>query len=168
MKFYRNISPENVIFYIAHRLLVAATAATAWLKIIRIVHLPSCDFSDTSRCNLAQLHGTHTQTCLSLFPKPFSFHWKQNGLLMKKWRKCQLSSKRSLTNCGVLSQWKCFYQNESCLSRPHPPLSYEERSEQGRQLSFWRKALNLMAHYTVIKDQPIKSFKKTRETSCWT
>ena len=69
MKFYPEISPENVILYIAYRLLVAATAATAWLKIIRIVHLPSCDFSDTSKCNLAQLHGTHTQTSLSLFPE---------------------------------------------------------------------------------------------------
>ena len=29
-----------------------------------------------------------------------------------------------------------FHQNESCPSCPHPPSSYEERREQGRQLSF--------------------------------
>ena len=31
---------------------------------------------------------------------------------------------------------KTFHQNESCLSCPHPPSSYEGRREQGRLLSF--------------------------------
>ena len=31
---------------------------------------------------------------------------------------------------------RVFHQNESCLSCPHPPLNYEGRREQGRQLSF--------------------------------
>ena len=31
---------------------------------------------------------------------------------------------------------RVFHQNESCLSCPHPPLSYEGRREQNRQLSF--------------------------------
>ena len=46
-------------------------------------------------------------------------------------------------NEGVFAclQWcpikvRDFHQNESCPSCPHPPSSYEERREQGRQLSF--------------------------------
>jgi len=41
-----------------------------------------------------------------------------------------------------------FHQNESCPSCPHPPSSYEERREQGRQLSFWWKSLTLIGHYS--------------------
>ena len=42
------------------------------------------------------------------------------------------------------------HQNESCLSCLHPPLSYEGRREQGRQLSFWWKTLNLIGHYGIF------------------
>ena len=40
---------------------------------------------------------------------------------------------------------RVFHQIESCLSCLHPPLSYEARREQGRQLSFDEK-LNLIGH----------------------
>ena len=39
------------------------------------------------------------------------------------------------------------YQNERCLYCLHPPLSYEGRREEGRQLSLWWKTLNLIGHY---------------------
>ena len=51
---------------------------------------------------------------------------------------CSLLSSRKKNN---YIQWcpikvRDFHQNESCPSYPHPPSSYEERREQGRQLSF--------------------------------
>ena len=45
---------------------------------------------------------------------------------------------------------RVFHQNESCLSCLHPPSSYEGRREQGRQLSFWWKTLNLIGHYGTL------------------
>ena len=47
---------------------------------------------------------------------------------------------------------RVFHQNESCLSCLHPPLSYERRREQGRQLSFWWKTLNLIGHYGIFPE----------------
>ena len=62
-------------------------------------------------------------------------------------------SERSLCD-GIWIQWwpkwlsvMYFQQNESCPSCPQPPSSYEERREQGRQLSFWWNAVNLIGHY---------------------
>ena len=56
---------------------------------------------------------------------------------------------------SVIIQWcpikmRVFHQNESCLSCLHPPSSCEGRREQGRQLSFWWKTLNLIGHYGIV------------------
>ena len=45
---------------------------------------------------------------------------------------------------------RVFHHNESCLSCLHPPSNYEGRREQGRQLSFWWKTLNLIGHYSIF------------------
>ena len=42
---------------------------------------------------------------------------------------------------------RVFHQNESCLSCPHPPLSYEGRREQKGSSHFWWKTLILIGHY---------------------
>ena len=56
-----------------------------------------------------------------------SLHWKPQ---------VQLHQTYSLIILWCPINMRVFHQNEICLYCLHPPLSYEGRREQGRQLSF--------------------------------
>ena len=75
-------------------------------------------------------------------------------LLVVQYRNWLLPLKTLEKNAFVTTMWcpikvRVFHQNESCLSCPHPPLSYEGRREQKRQLSFCWKTLILIGHYGI-------------------
>ena len=73
------------------------------------------------------------------------YHYMGTRKITDKWNCCNQGLE--LLWCPI--KMRVFHQNESCLSCLHPPSSYEGRREQGRQLSFWWKTLNLIGHYGI-------------------
>ena len=61
--------------------------------------------------------------------------------------KAVIPCRHDLLWCGVLSKWEFFIKMRAAFIIFYPPSSYEGRREQGRQLSFWWKTLNLIGHY---------------------